>query len=793
MRPTPSGVDVGQRDKITFKVTKLRAEGGRATKMASGVGMRDKAHAAHTATAVADLLRGDIRREDTDDSSLTSAISETFDRIPDTTSSSMSKSDVNGLLQYSSADAGAEDTGLSSVSSNGHFEDAKIVKTPKAVPDGYFPVSNGNKSRKRIALSTATPPKPSVLDTIVVNNKNARPRSQTDLQSFSTPSTDTLEIPVTQSPKVRKSPKSTARKPEARPSSSIPPHMAWQDYGRQCCLAAHMSRLNPYALHTGEHRLLRDRMPHSHVTNYLNIRNGILRLWTRNPMVSVTQDEAMGCAKETRFFELATFAYKWLVRNGYINFGCVEVPRPAIEPPKGRRSSKQRTIAVIGAGMSGLGCARQLEGLIAQLSQQFVDKGEHPPRVIVLEGRKRIGGRVYSHPLRSQVDGSLPDHLRNTAEMGAQIITGFEHGNPLNVIVRGQLGLRYHLMWDEVVMHDTDGRAVNLERDMLVNSIHNDLLERTTDFRIKPTSNDTLEGFADLVDECQDPFLSNAENEFLPSMSESRPNNAANTLDKTQAVPPGFAKLQGRTQVVAGNSSNRTAAQAAKSAGWELRPGISRNHTVNLEAVANSSACPTLGATMDEAVRQYQKLVQLTPQDMRLLNWHYADLEYANAATVSQLSLGGHDQDTGNEFEGRHSEVVGGYIQVPRGLLMLPNRLDVHFDRIVKKVRYSNDVDGQAVIECEDGESFEADKVVLTSPLGVLKAQAIAFEPPLPDWKRGAIDRLGFGLLNKVSQVNVTSSSPADIELPDCSGVRAKLLGREIRHVWHAECRRKSR
>ena len=40
--------------------------------------------------------------------------------------------------------------------------------------------------------------------------------------------------------------------------------------------------------------------------------------------------------------------------------------------------------------------------------------------------------------------------------------------------------------------------------------------------------------------------------------------------------------------------------------------------------------------------------------------------------------------------------------------------------------------------------------MVVTVPLGCLKAQAIAFTPPLPDWKREAISTLGNGNLNKV-------------------------------------------
>ena len=41
--------------------------------------------------------------------------------------------------------------------------------------------------------------------------------------------------------------------------------------------------------------------------------------------------------------------------------------------------------------------------------------------------------------------------------------------------------------------------------------------------------------------------------------------------------------------------------------------------------------------------------------------------------------------------------------------------------------------------------------MLVTVPLGVLKSQAITFQPPLPEWKQQAINNLGFGLLNKVA------------------------------------------
>ena len=53
--------------------------------------------------------------------------------------------------------------------------------------------------------------------------------------------------------------------------------------------------------------------------------------------------------------------------------------------------------------------------------------------------------------------------------------------------------------------------------------------------------------------------------------------------------------------------------------------------------------------------------------------------------------------------------------------------------------------------------TYKGDAVLCTLPLGVLKdcvrgncVNTVQFSPPLPDWKTAAIQRLGFGNLNKV-------------------------------------------
>lgn len=712
---------------------------------------------------------------DEDDSSLSSTGTEIFDRISD---GSYQKErwqlDVNGKWQrYGSSDSGPS-TGISSmcssVAAEEHPNDRKIASTPskKRMSDGMLKTSPARLDQAAPVAPTL-PTQTDIPSTTESQPPQKIPKKRGRPPKPKPPVTDSdQKQPVQTSPKVGR-PVGRPRKvplPDIRfrPRSSIPSRLPADVFASQCIEAANASRLDPYSLHVGEHKLLVDLLMSKEITVYLNIRNAMLRLWHQNPLCSITPEEAAGCAKESRFFGLAEVAYRWLTRNGYINFGCVEAPKDPSVPSRFSKDARQRTVVVIGAGVSGLTTARQLEGLFKREAAKWVNMGERPPRVIVLEGRKRIGGRVYSKPLRSQVTGSLPDGLRNTAEMGAMIVTGFEHGNPLDTIIRGQLGLRYHLMKDALTIYDCDGEAIEEEQDMLNTELYTDISDRAGEFRAEPQKQDTLKGDEDLINRCRDPApdgFSAFHLEPLPS-AHIKAHKPAARRGRRRNAPPGTEKLTGRSQVIEGSSAMHSASRAAKDMGWEVREGVARNQSISLQRVANASDYPTLGTVMDEAIIQYQDLIDINPVDMRLLNWHHANLEYANAAPVSQLSLSGHDQDTGNEFEGAHSEIVGGYTQVPRGLMNLPTKLDVRFNRIVDSIHY-DDGDHEShepfptKIVCTDGEVIEADEVVMTAPLGVLKSSAIDFDPPLPRWKQGAIDRMGFGLLNKVCLKIITS------------------------------------
>jgi len=534
--------------------------------------------------------------------------------------------------------------------------------------------------------------------------------------------------------------------------------MSPQEYAVQCVAAAESSRLNPYGLHQEEYLILRSHISHGQVTTYLNIRNGILRLWVRNPQIPVTSEEAMGCAKDSRWFDVAAVCHEWLLRKGYINFGCVQ--HKAARKSGGGESpepKKRRRVVVIGAGMSGLGCARQLEGLFKHYAKQFREVGEESPEVVVLEGRGRIGGRVYSKAFQYEPAHVKPgfESTRPTAEMGGMIITGFDRGNPLNILVRGQLGLPYHALRSETTIYDFNGKPVNPVRDQLVENLYNDCLDRVSEYKFKMPSSKLIEGNRDQMDEGKDSSSDGQKTiAFVEETTAAQPHAPAvaeqNMAPSVDMVPVSSDRLTGRTHFEPGTPGSLKASYKALLMGWVLKGNVAEGADIDLEPARQRQGA-TLGSVMDDAITQYKDIVDLNAQDFRLINWHVANLEYSNAINYNQLSLQGWDIDAGNEWEGKHTMVVGGYQTVPRGLMLSPTPLTVLRNKAVSKVTYSADLGAQSArVVCEDGYEVEADVVVSTIPLGVLKHGNVEFDPPLPAWKQRAVKRLGFGVLNKV-------------------------------------------
>ena len=69
----------------------------------------------------------------------------------------------------------------------------------------------------------------------------------------------------------------------------------------------------------------------------------------------------------------------------------------------------------------------------------------------------------------------------------------------------------------------------------------------------------------------------------------------------------------------------------------------------------------------------------------QLTDWHFANLEFANATPLNNLSLKHWDQDDGFAFTGPHLTVRNGYSCVP---VALSDGLDIKLNTAVRQIRY---------------------------------------------------------------------------------------------------------
>ncbi len=98
--------------------------------------------------------------------------------------------------------------------------------------------------------------------------------------------------------------------------------------------------------------------------------------------------------------------------------------------------------------------------------------------------------------------------------------------------------------------------------------------------------------------------------------------------------------------------------------------------------------------------------------------------------------------DEGEEFAGGERISTNGYDTIP---VWLAQGLNIHLNQRVSKIDYSN----EKLKITHNGKISEADYVLVTVPLGVLKSNYIEFFPLLPMTKQNAIQKVGMNCVNK--------------------------------------------
>ena len=145
----------------------------------------------------------------------------------------------------------------------------------------------------------------------------------------------------------------------------------------------------------------------------------------------------------------------------------------------------------------------------------------------------------------------------------------------------------------------------------------------------------------------------------------------------------------------------------------------------------------SLGAALDAAATDDE----LSDSDRAQLNFYVnTEIEDEYAADADQLSAT--TFDAGKYTEGPQVAILNGYDALPR---LLANGLQIVLNAPVTAITQR----ASSVTVRSGDKSFDGPAAIVTVPLGVLKAGAITFDPPLPDGYTHAVNALGFGVLSK--------------------------------------------
>lgn len=176
----------------------------------------------------------------------------------------------------------------------------------------------------------------------------------------------------------------------------------------------------------------------------------------------------------------------------------------------------------------------------------------------------------------------------------------------------------------------------------------------------------------------------------------------------------------------------------------------------------------SLGSFLDEEFAQSP--LAASEMGKRLFEWckrsECTDEASSSLYEVSASQLGHYSALEGDFF---NSLGPGGYQALADTLLNTLPQGAVLCDMPVQTIHWAIEEDSHPVsVLCEGGHSFSADHVIVTVPLGVLKERAISmFQPALPACKTDAIERLGFGTVDKIYLHFKEKFWPAD-----CAGIQ---------------------
>jgi lysine-specific histone demethylase 1 len=466
---------------------------------------------------------------------------------------------------------------------------------------------------------------------------------------------------------------------------------------------------------------------------YLGIRNRILKMWLENVKQQLTYDFVLKNIEKPFDIDpgLIKRVFTYLERYGYINYGIFT----KLQEVKEKRREK---VIIIGAGMAGLMAAQKLQSFGFE--------------VLILEARDRVGGRVATFRKNNYI-----------ADLGAMVVTGI-YGNPITILAK-QLNLELKKIKSQCALFGSNGKLISKNKDEIMEREFNKILECTSylshvlDFNYADNQPISLGQALEWIIKLQEKKIKMKKINYLKNIKEIQ----QEVISNEQAIADYNSDiLVLKSELIQTIERQRACSDDDERLTLEfkkrevIRDLTKKRKEKNDKKKRNSELEAKLKQFDEE---EAPSDIYLRSEDRQILDWHFANLEFANATPLHNLSLKHWDQDDDFEFIGHHTTVLNGYSCVP---IALSRDLDIRLNTAVKKIKYW---DGGVEITAENLKTnqsqviHKADIVLSTLTLGVLKIaianesnqlNTVRFDPPLPQWKQTAIERLGFGNLNKV-------------------------------------------
>lgn len=521
---------------------------------------------------------------------------------------------------------------------------------------------------------------------------------------------------------------------------------------------------------------------------YLYIRNKILEQWYNNVQIELSKQKARSTLEDHMFENISPAkkdqmfnrCYNFLNRTGKINFGLFDVSPDGThttqtsdrtkraphmtshlyKPPLKTSSKRTGRVIILGAGLSGLIAARQLQKFGLE--------------VIVIEARNRVGGRVHTYRKGNFI-----------ADLGPTSLNGVV-GNPV-VVLGKQLEQCFMELKHEIPIYenkvDKHGTSICHQVDTLlaraVEREYHKIIEGTrvmkTNYNITKYRGQSFPvGMAvDWVMKLQEKNIKDEQTKHLKSIEQLYQqliDSANRKLEKSRMIK----KLHGQLCSIKdstdiGNHKDKGAIDTFN------RRFLARDLDITLKEYK------LLIEQEEEIHNKISELTKTPPSDTylslgdrRLLDWHFAELEYALGCPINKLSV--YYDDDEEIFDGSHWMLVHGFNTIVEALKA---DLDIQLGTGVKKITIGKG--GCKVLTYQADHTYSpyieytADAVLCTLPLGVLQDcivpsqqaaadstkiensktaqkgyQPVIFSPPLPKWKTQSLNKLGCGNLNKI-------------------------------------------